>query len=134
VCPRPYPPEFCRRALDLVASGRTVRDAAASLGIAESCLHGWTSRDMIDRGLRPGITPSESTELAAHRRTRELEEENPHSGRTPDHPRDALTFYLRHSGSDRGKAPKPRPCVVRTGCCERMACALARRRSSAPRW
>jgi hypothetical protein len=39
--PRPYPPEFRRRALDLVESGRTVRDVAASLGIAESCLYRW---------------------------------------------------------------------------------------------
>ncbi len=29
--PRPYPPEVRRRALDLVASGRTFRDVAASL-------------------------------------------------------------------------------------------------------
>jgi transposase-like protein len=34
--PRPYPPEFRRRALDLVESGRTVRGVAASLGIAEA--------------------------------------------------------------------------------------------------
>ena len=39
--PRPYPPEFRRRALDLVESGRTVRDVAASLGIAE-CTGGGT--------------------------------------------------------------------------------------------
>lgn len=32
--PRPYPPEFHRRALDLVESGRTIRDVAVSLGIA----------------------------------------------------------------------------------------------------
>jgi transposase-like protein len=78
VYPKPYPPEFRRQAMDLVGSGRTDRNAAASLGIGESCLHGWKSRDMIDRGLRPGITSSESAELAAaHRLTRELEEENP---------------------------------------------------------
>lgn len=35
--PKPYPPEFRRRALDLVASGRAVRDVAASLEIGESC-------------------------------------------------------------------------------------------------
>jgi transposase-like protein len=37
--PKPYPPQFRRRALDLLESGRSVRDVAASLGIAESCLH-----------------------------------------------------------------------------------------------
>lgn len=74
--PRPYPPEFRRRALDLVASGRTVRDVAASLGIAESCLYGWKSRDLVDRGLKPGTPSSESADLReARRRIGELEEE-----------------------------------------------------------
>lgn len=74
--PRPYPPEFRRRALDLVESGRTVRDVAASLGIAESCLHRWRHRDLVDRGLKAGTTAQESAELAAARtRIRELEEE-----------------------------------------------------------
>ena len=74
--PRPYPPEFRRRALDLVESGRTVRDVAASLGIAESCLHRWRHRDLIDRGLKAGTTAVESAELAAaRRRIRDLEEE-----------------------------------------------------------
>ena len=66
--PNPYPPEFRRRALDLVASGRTVRDVAASLGIAESCLYRWKSRDLIDRGLKPGSTTTGSAELAAAQR------------------------------------------------------------------
>ena len=74
--PKPYPSEFRRRALDLVASGRTVREVATSLGIAESCLYGWKSRDLVDRGLKPGTTTGESAELAAaHRRIRELEDE-----------------------------------------------------------
>jgi transposase-like protein len=54
--PRPYPPEFRRRALDLVESGRTIRDVATSLGIAESCLHRWRHRDLVDRGLKPSTT------------------------------------------------------------------------------
>jgi transposase-like protein len=38
---RPYPPEFRRRALDLVESGRTVRDVAASLGLpSRACTGG----------------------------------------------------------------------------------------------
>jgi transposase-like protein len=74
--PKPYPPEFRRRALELVANGRTVRDVAASLGLAESCLYRWKSQDLIDRGLKPGVTTSESAELAdARRRIRELEDE-----------------------------------------------------------
>lgn len=74
--PRPYPPQFRRRALDLVASGRTVRDVAAALGIAESALHRWRQRDLVDRGLKPGPTSTENAELAeAHARIRDLEEE-----------------------------------------------------------
>ncbi|XNL82088.1 transposase [Actinomadura madurae] len=46
--PKPYPPEFRRRALELLESGRSVRDMAASLSIAESCLHRWKRRDLID--------------------------------------------------------------------------------------
>ena len=74
--PRPYPPEFRRRALDLVESGRSIRDVAASLGIAESCLYRWRHRDVVDRGLKPGTTAEEGAGLAAaRRRIRDLEEE-----------------------------------------------------------
>ena len=48
--PRPYPPEFPRRALDLAGSGRTIRDVALSLGIAGSCLYRWRHQDLVDRG------------------------------------------------------------------------------------
>ena len=49
---------------------------AASLGIAESCLHRWRHRDLVDRGLKPGTTAQEGAELAAAReRIRDLEEE-----------------------------------------------------------
>jgi transposase-like protein len=58
--PKPYPPQFRRQALDLVASGRPVRDVAAVLQIAESCLHRWRQQDLVDRGLKrkPGKSPS----------------------------------------------------------------------------
>jgi transposase-like protein len=75
--PKPYPPEFRRRALDLLETGRSVRDVAASLGIAESCLHRWKSRDLLDRGLKTS-TPeqAESAALTAARaRIAELETE-----------------------------------------------------------
>ena len=75
--PKPYPPEFRRRALDLLETGRSVRDVAASLGIAESCLHHWKSRDLLDRGVRsPTPEQVESAALAAARaRIAELETE-----------------------------------------------------------
>lgn len=74
--PKPSP-EFRRRALDLVTSGRSVRDVSGSLGIAESCLYRWKSQDLIDRSLRVAASSSASAELAeAQKRIRELEEEN----------------------------------------------------------
>jgi putative transposase len=75
--PKPYPPEFRRRALDLLETGRSVRDVAASLGIAESCLHRWKSRDLLDRGLTsPTPQQVESAALTAARtRIAEVETE-----------------------------------------------------------
>jgi putative transposase len=75
--PRPYPPEFRQRALDLVRSGRSVAEVAGLLGIAESCLYRWKKQDLIDCGLEPGTGRAESAELiAARQRIRDLEEEN----------------------------------------------------------
>ncbi|WP_433304369.1 IS3 family transposase [Actinoplanes sp. CA-030573] len=74
--PKPYPPQFRRKALDLLASGRTVRDVAAVLQIAESCLYRWKQQDLVDRGIKPGLSGTEGKELAeARRRIRDLEEE-----------------------------------------------------------
>jgi transposase-like protein len=74
--PRPYPPEFRRRAFDLAESGRTIRDVASSQGIAGPCLYRWRHQDLVDRGLKPGTTAREGAELAAARATiRDLEEE-----------------------------------------------------------
>ncbi|WP_353477559.1 transposase [Microbacterium sp. zg-YB36] len=75
--PRPYPSEFRERALELVRSGRTVVDVAATLGIAQPCLYRWKQQDFVDRGMRPPSGRASSAELtAANRRIRELEEEN----------------------------------------------------------
>jgi transposase InsO family protein/transposase-like protein len=74
--PKPYPAEFRRQALALVASGRTVVDVAASLGITQSCLYRWKQQDLVDRGLKQGQSTTESAQLAAaERRIRDLEEE-----------------------------------------------------------
>ena len=77
IVPKPYPPEFRRRALDLLASGRSVRDVATSLGIAESCLYRWKSREEIDRGVKelaPAVVESAAL-AAAQARISELENE-----------------------------------------------------------
>jgi transposase-like protein len=72
--PRPYPPEFRQRALDLVRSGRSVPEVARLLGIAESYLYRWKRQDLADRGLKPATESADLT--AARRKIRELEEEN----------------------------------------------------------
>ena len=73
--PKPYPPEFRRKAIP-VASGRSVVEVADLLGIAESCLYRWKSRDLVDRGSETRTTSEASKELvAAPARIRDLEEE-----------------------------------------------------------
>ena len=65
---RGYPPEFRRRVLDLIASGRKVADVARDLGVSGQTIYNWRAQDLIDRGQRPGLRSEELTELAAARR------------------------------------------------------------------
>ena len=74
--PRRYPNEFRRKVLDLVEAGKPVAEIAEQLGVTGQTIYTWRNQDLIDRGLRPGITTAESVELrAARRRIRELETE-----------------------------------------------------------
>lgn len=74
--PAAHPPEFRRRALDLVARGNPVAQTARDLGISESCLRNWMNRDAIDAGRKPGVTTDEHKELVElRRRNRVLEME-----------------------------------------------------------
>ena len=73
---RGYPPEFRRKVLDLVNAGRPVADVARDLGISAESIYAWRRQDRIDRGLQPGLTSAEKSELtAAKRRIAELEAE-----------------------------------------------------------
>ena len=73
---RGYPPEFRRRALDLLAAGRRATDLARDLGISSQTIYLWRHQEQIDRGLVAGLMSTERTELAvAKRRIRELEAE-----------------------------------------------------------
>ena len=73
---RGYPPEFRRRVLDLLASGRRVTDLARDLGVSDQTIYLWRAQDRIDRGLVPGLTSVERAAFtAAKRRIRELEAE-----------------------------------------------------------
>ena len=74
IVPRRYPAESRRRVLDLVAAGRPVAAVAEQLGVSGETIYSWRNQDLVDRGVRPGVTTAESLELAAaRRRIRELE-------------------------------------------------------------
>ena len=74
--PKSYAPEFRRRVVDLVRSGRSVAEVAADVGVSEATLYRWKTQDEVDRGERVGSSSLERVELAqARRRIRELETE-----------------------------------------------------------
>ena len=73
---RGYPPEFRRKVLDLVEAGRPVVEVARDLGISAQSIYVWRRQDRIDKGLEPGLSSAERSELsAAMRRIAELETE-----------------------------------------------------------
>ncbi|GAA0969563.1 transposase [Actinocorallia libanotica] len=78
--PKPYPPEFRRRALELVRTGdKSISVLAKSLGISQSCLSNWVRQADRDEGIRNdgSLTTAEKKELAELRRkTRQLELKN----------------------------------------------------------
>lgn len=77
--PRPHPPEFRQRAIELVRLGeQPVAQIAEDLGISDSCLRNWIRRDDLDSGRRTdGLTTGEREELVKLRRqTRTLKLEN----------------------------------------------------------
>jgi transposase-like protein len=60
----------------LIEAGRPVAEIAAQLDVSDQTIYNWRNQDQIDRGLRAGVSTSESVELAAARkRIRELETE-----------------------------------------------------------
>lgn len=74
--PRPYPPEFRRRVLALVAAGRPVAQVAADLHISEQAIYLWRRQHLIDTGQTPGLSSTDRAELvAARKRIAELETE-----------------------------------------------------------
>lgn len=67
--PRPHPPEFRRRAVELARLGeKPIARIAEDLGMSESCLRGWMKRADIDEGRRDGLSGDERDELAELRR------------------------------------------------------------------
>lgn len=67
--PAAKPPEFRRRAVDLVHRGeQSVPQIAKDLGISESCLRRWVAVDDVDTGRKEGVSSDERKELVELRR------------------------------------------------------------------
>ncbi|MFD7604240.1 helix-turn-helix domain-containing protein [Streptomyces mirabilis] len=63
--PHSCPPEFRRKVIDLVASGRKAAEVAQLLGISDQTIYVWCRQHLIDTGQLPGTTSSDLCELAA---------------------------------------------------------------------
>ena len=76
--PRPHPPEFRQRAVELARlRDKPVVQIARDLGISESCLRNWIAQADVDTGRREGLSSRERDELVELRReTRTLKLEN----------------------------------------------------------
>jgi transposase len=67
--PRPHPPEFRQRAVELVRlREKPVAVIAKDLGISDSCLRGWMARADVDEGRRDGVSSRDREELIELRR------------------------------------------------------------------
>ena len=76
--PRPHPPEFRRRAIELAREhAKPVGVIAKELGISESCLRNWMAKADVAEGRREGVNPDERAGLVElRRRLRVAEMEN----------------------------------------------------------
>ncbi len=73
--PRPHPPEFRQRAVELARTKvKPISQLAKDLGISESCLRTWMLKAEIEDGSREGVTSSERAELVELRRTLRVSE------------------------------------------------------------
>lgn len=67
--PRPHPPEFRQRAVELARTkAKPISQLAKDLGISESCLRTWMLRADVEDGTRQGMTSDERAELVELRR------------------------------------------------------------------
>ncbi len=67
--PRPHPPEFRQRAVELARlREKPVAQIATDLGISDSCLRGWMRQADVDDGRRSGLSSDDRDELAELRR------------------------------------------------------------------
>ena len=67
--PRPHPPEFRRRAVELARlKEKPIAQIAVDLGISESCLRNWLHQADVDEGVKEGLSTDERSELVRLRR------------------------------------------------------------------
>jgi len=67
--PRPHPPEFRQRAVELARlKEKPIAQIAVDLGISESCLRNWLQQADVDEGVREGLSTDERAELVRLRR------------------------------------------------------------------
>ncbi len=67
--PRPHPPEFRRRAVELAREkAKPISQLARDLGVSESCLRNWMVKADIEQGRREGPSTDAQAELVELRR------------------------------------------------------------------
>ena len=67
--PRPHPPEFRQRAIELARlKEKPIAKIAADLGISESCLRNWVHQADVDEGVTEGLSTDDRAELVRLRR------------------------------------------------------------------
>ena len=67
--PRPHPPEFRQRAVELARlREKPIAQIAVDLGISESCLRNWVHQADVDEGAKQGLSTDERAELVRLRR------------------------------------------------------------------
>jgi len=73
----PYPPDFRRRIVELVAKGRTAEEVARQFEPSTQAIRTWVKQALVDAGRRTdGLTAEEREELRGLRRElRRLREE-----------------------------------------------------------
>ena len=91
--PRKYSEELRRRAIDEVLErGRRINEVARDLAIGSpETLRNWVSQARKDRGLAPGATTEETTEI--RRMSREVADQQ----RTIEILKAATTFFVREA-------------------------------------
>ncbi|ALG06213.1 hypothetical protein AOZ06_04070 [Kibdelosporangium phytohabitans] len=60
--PKRYPPEFRRKVLDLIASGRRVAQVEADRDISDQTIYSWRRQALIDTGKLPGTSSADNTD------------------------------------------------------------------------